>query len=864
MTQARYAWLPEVDPDTTVVLTSSRRLAEELRFEFAEQRVASGQRVWSTPQIVFWRDWCRRASLLAEQETEHAISSTASALIWERCIRDELPTSLVDESGLANLARTTWQRLHDWQVPIEELSASAATPDESFFARVAGAYRRTLERGGWVDDEALVAACPERIGQLRSPPRRVMFAGFDRNPPIIDALSAALARADTVVEDVPLGREADRRYEDCFSHRACELRAAGSWARQILLDNPLARVAIVVADLHAHAGSYRRLVTEGFLPGWQAIDSPDRDAVNVSFGQPLIDFPMIETAVRILRLLATGLRSAEVSALIRSPFFPISSPQGVALLDAGLRRQPNRRWTAAAIASAAELWSAAAGLRENGGFDALARLYAEAEDQRALSAWAPAMEALLREVGWPGERVLSSREFQILNRWRELLNQLASLDSVSPPVTLRTAVRHLARCAAEAMFQPESRHRRVQLLGVLEAAGMRFDHLWVAGMEAAQWPPAPRPLAMVAHDLQRRRRMPDSTAEDTLTYARRVLRRLVKSANSVRCTWSQQSSDGNPQTRSPLLGELGLSASEETRDPGWYAAKSLNAARTTRYIDAPPPAKGERLQGGSRTLNLQLQEPFAAFALGRLAAREIDPFEAGLPPRMRGSLFHKLLAALLSDVPDQSAIARWRAEDVSQRIDLAADRVFGTEFRKADALTRRLLALERRRQRAILGDFLAKERARPPFEIEGLELPLVYERSGVELSLRADRIDRVGDGSLLLIDYKTGALAPLLNVSGDPTDFQLVLYAMAAQQPVGGLVLTFLRKPTVEYRGVGSDWNEIAPSQWHTQLQGWMQQVEQACDQLASGDARLNAHRKGITPPQLTVLSRDAEVRRES
>ena len=56
----------------------------------------------------------------AEHGAERLISEPASALIWERCIADQLPASLIDEGGLTPLARASWQRLHDWHVSLDE------------------------------------------------------------------------------------------------------------------------------------------------------------------------------------------------------------------------------------------------------------------------------------------------------------------------------------------------------------------------------------------------------------------------------------------------------------------------------------------------------------------------------------------------------------------------------------------------------------------------------------------------------------------------------------------------------------------------------------------------------------------------
>ena len=84
--------------------------------------------------------------------------------------------------------------------------------------------------------------------------------------------------------------------------------------------------------------------------------------------------------------------------------------------------------------------AAARGLGKRTAFRLSRRLFADAENRRSLSTWAPAIERLLTTIGWPGAQVPTSQEFQLLNRWRELLNQLTSLDVVSRPVSLKTAV----------------------------------------------------------------------------------------------------------------------------------------------------------------------------------------------------------------------------------------------------------------------------------------------------------------------------------------------------------------------------------------------------------------------------------------
>ena len=57
----------------------------------------------------------------------------------------------------------------------------------------------------------------------------------------------------------------------------------------------------------------------------------------------------------------------------------------------------------------------------------------------------------------------------------------------------------------ETLFQPEGSAAPVQILGILEASGMAFDALWVIGLAADRWPPAPgaQPVLPIARQRER-------------------------------------------------------------------------------------------------------------------------------------------------------------------------------------------------------------------------------------------------------------------------------------------------------------------------------------------------------------------------
>jgi hypothetical protein len=153
---------------------------------------------------------------------------------------------------------------------------------------------------------------------------------------------------------------------------------------------------------------------------------------------------------------------------------------------------------------------------------------------------------------------------------------------------------------------------------------------------------------------------------------------------------------------------------------------------------------------------------------------------------------------------------------------------------------------------------------RQEFQILSVEESVRLLRHGVDLDLRVDRIDRLADGTLLIIDYKTGAVKTLLSKDGDPKELQLVVYASAIDAEVGGLVLINVDSRAIIYKGAGGsvDWDRLPTELWPMRLAGWKKIVDNALAQLAAGDVRLNTAQTALESRRLNVLSRVEEIKR--
>jgi ATP-dependent helicase/DNAse subunit B len=91
-------------------------------------------------------------------------------------------------------------------------------------------------------------------------------------------------------------------------------------------------------------------------------------------------------------------------------------------------------------------------------------------------------------------------------------------------------------------------------------------------------------------------------------------------------------------------------------------------------------------------------------------------------------------------------------------------------------------------------EWLAYESKRIQFFVAGTEVERTIHLAGLTLKLRIDRIDRLNDLSLLVIDYKTGDVSPRSWELPRPDDVQLPLYAgFALEEEPSGLVFAKLR-----------------------------------------------------------------------
>ena len=505
----------------TTVVTPNRRLAQTLAAEFDRGREASGLAAWETADVLPYAAFVER---LYEDALHSPLADRLPLLLgpdqelslWEDVVRRSTGDALLAVAETAALAREAWALAHAWDLA-DGLPGALAGDDATAFAAWAREYGARTGREHFTDRARLAGVVADVLEEprVRKPPLLVAY-GFDAVAPQQAALFEALAAGGVALARCgPALREAKAIRVACADARA-EFQLAARWARARLEANPDARIAIVVPELHRHKRALRRALAEALDPGRAGGVLP----FNVSLGDPLAGFPLVAHALAALALAGRETSFEQASLVIRSPFVAAAETEAQARArhDAWLRRRAEPAVTLERLASL---------VADAGALGEKLRAYAEFRKRRLFGAqspadWARAFGDALAVLGFPGERALSSAEYQTLQKWHEVLARLATLERVAPRMGFDAALARVRRMAGETLFQPETPEVPIQVLGALEAAGTTFDHLWVGGLSDETWPPAPQPNPFLPLRLQRAAGVPNATPASALAFAQRL------------------------------------------------------------------------------------------------------------------------------------------------------------------------------------------------------------------------------------------------------------------------------------------------------------------------------------------------------
>ena len=357
-----------------------------------------------------------------------------------------------------------------------------------------------------------------------------------------------------------------------------------------------------------------------------------------------------------------------------------------------------------------------------------------------LDALCVAAEALCGDAAWSGAagRALSAFVEELRSAARA---EGTSLPYRDLPAVLRDGMDRVA------VRPPWGSHPRVGIYGLIEARMARADLVICGGLVEGVWPSSAMPDALLPPAVLRHLGVP--SGEFRIGLAAHDLAACL-GAPEVVLSWARRD-DGAPVIPSRFVlrmqAMLGADLAEKhTETRTVELAQDIDIGHTEDKVSHPrpqpnPSPEQRRVDIAVTGLDRLRGDPYQFYASSILGLRRIDPLDAVPSPAWQGSAVHEILDA-------------WhKAGAIPGTLPATANGVL-------DAMSAHPLARSLWRPRLIAA--LAWIDGEMTSLVAGGQTVLATEvwgsmmTDGVRIHGRADRIDRQPDGTLAIVDYKTG------------------------------------------------------------------------------------------------------------
>jgi ATP-dependent helicase/nuclease subunit B len=294
-----------------------------------------------------------------------------------------------------------------------------------------------------------------------------------------------------------------------------------------------------------------------------------------------------------------------------------------------------------------------------------------------------------------------------------------------------------------AVRPPYGGHPRIFIWGLLEARLQRADLLVLGGLNEGVWPALPAPDPWLPPKVRATLGMP--TLEFRIGLAAHDFASAL-GAPGVLLTRARRDSR-SPTVASRFLLRLNAISGGLPRDRVLERlTRALDDPGDARPVDRPaptPPAEQRPKEISVTAIDRLKADPFAFYARAILRLYELDDVDADHTARWKGTAVHEVFENWLIDDQCDPDKLRPRAEALlaGETIHPMLRALWSPRLIEA---IEALAELERQNRSA----------GRRPL---AAEITGKAELSGITVQGRVDRIDRLSDGGIAVIDYKTGA-----------------------------------------------------------------------------------------------------------
>ena len=688
----------------TIVVTVNNRMAIHLKKELIAAK-RSDAKVFELTQVQPWTHFLeflheRLVFTLGELPAAKQLSHFAALLYWE-AVLEEQKLNTLNLTKLAKSLADAHVLQVEWDIEIEELEE---TPEYIEYKNIKTQYLQRLQRRGAIDgplrnqwlvdqlrqgaanyqaatsNEILAASVSFQLHKKFA--KKIVLLGFRELSAIQSGLLTACKDLGAELYVLNSGQDTASELQVIRTQsRSEELEAAVNWAKQMLEKHPRGRFAIVDPLLQTELNTVRRYLHERIQDGGLKTDL----LYNVAIGRPLSDWTIVRSALAWLKLFIKLTNSQRISTqdlgeslLLGQEALVSTCSNQLNRLDLKLRDSRKVSYNKKQVQQFLHEISDEFSVSNQEAFE----LFSDAKYLR-LNQWLQKFKAFFEIFTFPGLKKLSSVQYQVCTAFEQALKTVASLSPVLDQMTAADAFYLLDRVCKQQIFQPQRAvTARLDVLGILEAEGAKWDAGWILSMQDDVLPTVPKPNPLLPKAALLRVDAPRSDHRREFLWAEAMLKSLLETAPDIKISWHAFAGE-MPTKASPLITQYLAAEQWSTLDD----LPELNQTELERDTKAeleflrdnygPPVPTDGLLSGGSRLINLQAINPQWAFSAYRLHMREFASYPRyELDSLQRGNFIHASLEGFWNEVRDQASLKAMDdmalKEKISEVVDASA------------------------------------------------------------------------------------------------------------------------------------------------------------------------------------------------
>jgi len=817
----------------STILVPNHRSCDAIIYTYAQQQ-AKQFKAWLAPEVYAVDVWimnlCEQLADLgiAPFHRNRILNKHEELFLWHSIVEaSHTAYPLINPAATAQALSRTFRLHQQWISPQSEkpLTDSSQAPDVAAYSLWVERFKSQCQKKKVMVLSDAVTALMGLIGKPSVDiPCQLLLVNFLNPPPIYQSLFRVLAQHSKVSQiqtgiQYPKQQISPVRKRYRFSEFDEEIRACVQWVVASQKSTANAHIAIVASSLGDNS-EQKELLVNLLLEQLEPVMAGASDDGNLPFndlskGSALDSNQSIDTALRILALNHKKHSTKDFCQLISNPLIVGTEEE----FENRIRLHDHYRRYHEGYGDLAGLRQPMLQETKDHYCPVLAKalldfqqLVPQKRQKKTALVWATLFQEQLQLMGWTSAAQEIEAE-NTLRLWQECLNLFRRASDLLGSLGFTSALQHLSAICNNTIQNNRFRADcSVSLMSATDAVGLHYSHVWVLAMDDQDWPGPARPDPFLPINIQRKYDMPGNSTRWQLQHAKTTLTQLLASTK-IEFVVSHHSHRGDLILHeSPILKNhpwfQNTPMLDDNGSPQELKPHNHTPLRLEQIEDCIPVplATDESVHGGSSLLSDQSSCPFRAFARHRLGARALPEFESGLTSRARGTALHIALQSIWQELASLDGLLQAAKRKVSQVIENGIVNAISWLRRNyPETLTPSIAEIEALRLRSLLEDYLLAEKSRSPFTVLATEKSsrLAFDKFSLELTL--DRIDQLTDGSLVLIDYKTGKQINDKWLDPRPADLQLPLYQLAitkeSTEAVEAILISQINAQKIRYVG---------------------------------------------------------------